>query len=131
MKINQTYSLKYYRWKRLIDFIDIKEVNSNLILGIINSLEGRFKAFHSNKYSFHGKYFIRSLECWRLYYLHGFSFGQINKLANLTHENSKTLIDEINQNYLKPALNDYLFYIIRVNHAQSTNTKSEECIIIC
>lgn len=131
MKINQTYSLKYHRWKRLIDFIDIKEADSNLILGIINSLEGRFKAFHSNKYSFHGKYFIRSLECWRLYYLHGFSFGQINKLVNLTYKNSKTLIDEINQNYLKPALNDYLFYIIRVNHAQSTNTKSEECIIIC
>ncbi len=131
MKINQTYSLKYYRWKRLMDFIDIEEVNSNLILGIINSLEGRFKAFHTNKYSFHGKYFIRSLECWRLYYLHGFSFGQINKLVNLTYENSKTLIYEINQNYLKPALNDYLFYMIRVNHAQSTNTKSEECIIIC
>lgn len=131
MKINQTHSLKYHRWKRLIDFIDIKEADSNLILGIINSLEGRFEAFHSNKYSFHGKYFIRSLECWRLYYLCGLSFGQINKLANLTYENSKTLIDEINQNYLKPALNDYLFYIIRVNHAQSTNTKSEECIIIC
>lgn len=131
MKINQMYSLKYHRWKRLINFIDIKEVDSNLILGIINSLEGRFKAFHSNKYSFHGKYFIRSLECWRLYYLYGFSFGQINRLVNLTYKNSKTLIDEINQNYLKPALNDYLFYIIRVNHAQSTNTKSKECIIIC
>lgn len=131
MKINQTYSLKYHRWKRLIDFIDIKEVDSNLILDIINSLEGRFKAFHSNKYSFHGKYFIRSLECWRLYYLCGLSFGQINKLVNLTHKNSKTLIYEINQNYLKPALNDYLFYMIRVNHAQFTNTKSEECIIIC
>lgn len=131
MKINQTYSLKYYRWKRLIDFIDIKEADSNLILGIINSLEGRFETFHANKYPFHSKYFIRSLTCWRLYYLSGFSFGQINKLANLTYENSKTLIYEINQNYLKPALNDYLFYIIRVNHAQSTNTKSEECIIIC
>lgn len=131
MKINQTYSLKYYRWKRLMNFIDIKEVDSNLILDIINSLEGRFETFHTNKYPFHIKYFIKSLTCWRLYYLRGFSFGQINKLVNLTCKNSKTLINEINQNYLKPTLNDYLFYAIRVNHAQFTNTKSKECIIIC
>lgn len=90
------YNLRYYRWKRLIDFIDIKEVDSNLILDIINSLEGRFETFHTNQYSFRSKYFIRSLVCWRLYYLHDFSFGQINKLVNLTYENSKSLIDEIN-----------------------------------
>lgn len=131
MKSSQMHSLKYYRWKRLMDFIDIKEVDSNLILDIINSLEGRFETFHANKYPLHSKYFIRSLTCWRLYYLYGFSFGQINKLVNLTCKNSKTLINEINQNYLKPTLNDYLFYTIRVNHAQFTNTKSKECIIIC
>lgn len=131
MKSSQMHSLKYYRWKRLIDFIDIKEADSNLILDIINSLEGRFETFHANKYPFHSKYFIKSLTCWRLYYLYGFSFGQINKLVNLTCKNSKTLINEIDQNYLKPTLNDYLFYTIRVNHAQFTNTKSKECIIIC